>query len=470
MTRCSDKGEQCDDGAEKPNKNQRKRNKGEKHVSFPPDEQIVSGFAEHRKTDREADSCLTLTEVMVAYQQSCSRHQVQPRAHILQQLQQGVCVGGSVKCLDLKGERLDHRSCEALEVVLKSLHFDFINLQAAQLEENGASSLLDMILYYESTTHLDISDNGGMGTSCWKALAHLIKQSVRLTRLDVCNVPVVDYPAQSLSKALLTSRLTVLHLHNAQLSGMPLYTLVGALKSNKALQELHLTNNLLNSYQDALQLGDLLRYNTTLQTLELSNNAVADAGLEELCDGLRRQTAGLRVLLLRNNQITAIGMVHLAKALPVLKVLQLLDLGENLLGNEGVQAIREPLMVNCSVLQLGLAQTGLTCEGAVALAEFLAESRQIERLDLRQNEVKLGGLMALCLGMRINCSLVGLDLDHEPPLEQDEFLMETQTRLKLEITQRCLTNSDASRPHLASEACEMLPSEADGQADSMTIV
>lgn len=53
---------------------------------------------------------------------------------------------------------------------------------------------------------------------------------------------------------------------------------VGALKSNKTLQELHLTNNLLNSYQDALQLGDLLRYNTTLLTMELSNNSVADAG------------------------------------------------------------------------------------------------------------------------------------------------------------------------------------------------
>lgn len=35
-----------------------------------------------------------------------------------------------------QGERLDQRSCEALEAVLKSLHFDFINLQAAQLEEN----------------------------------------------------------------------------------------------------------------------------------------------------------------------------------------------------------------------------------------------------------------------------------------------------------------------------------------------
>lgn len=57
-----------------------------------------------------------------------------------------------------------------------------------------------------------------------------------------------------------------------------LLLVVGALKSNKALKELHLTNNLLNSYQDALQLGDLIRYNTTLQTLELSSNAVADAG------------------------------------------------------------------------------------------------------------------------------------------------------------------------------------------------
>ncbi|KAM3871287.1 protein phosphatase 1 regulatory subunit 37 [Diretmus argenteus] len=459
MTRCSGKetDEQDGDGAEKPNKSQ-KKSKCEKHVTFPPDEQIVSGFAED--TDRNVDSCVTLTEVMVAYQWSCTRHQVEPRTHILQQLQQGICVGGSVKCLDLKGERLDHRSCEALEIVLKSLHFDFINLQAAQLEENGASSLLDMISYYESTTHLDISDNSSIGTSGWRALAHLIKQSVCLSRLDVCNVSMVDYPAQSLTKALLTSRLAVLYLHNAQLSGTPLYTLVGALKSNRALRELHLADNLLNSYQDAMQLGDLLRYNNTLQTLELSNNAMADAGLEELCDGLRWQTEGLKVLLLRNNQITTDGMIHLAKALPVLKVLEVLDLGENVLGNDGIQTIREPLMANRSLLQLGLANSHITCEGAVALAEFLAESRQIRRLDIRQNEVKVGGLMALCLALRINQSLASLDLDHTPQHEQEEFLVETRTRLQSEIAQLCLTN--ASRPGTPPAT------EADGCAGSTT--
>lgn len=48
---------------------------------------------------------------------------------------------------------------------------------------------------------------------------------------------------------------------------------------------------------------------------------------------------------------------------PVLKVLEVLDLGENLLENEGIHVIREPLMVNCSVLQLSLAQSNITCEG-----------------------------------------------------------------------------------------------------------
>ncbi len=48
---------------------------------------------------------------------------------------------------------------------------------------------------------------------------------------------------------------------------------------------------------------------------------------------------------------------------PVLRVLRVLDLGENPLGNEGIRVIREPLMLNRSVLQLSLAQANITCEG-----------------------------------------------------------------------------------------------------------
>ena len=37
-------------------------------------------------------------------------------------------------------------------------------------------SLLEMILYYESTAYLDLSDAGGMEASAWRALAHLMKK------------------------------------------------------------------------------------------------------------------------------------------------------------------------------------------------------------------------------------------------------------------------------------------------------
>uniref|UniRef100_A0A4W5JV39 Si:dkey-288a3.2 n=1 Tax=Hucho hucho TaxID=62062 RepID=A0A4W5JV39_9TELE len=211
-----------------------KKCKGEKHVSFPPDEEIVSGFAE-RKDTINVDS-LTLAEVIEAYKRSCDKHKVEPKPKILEQLEV-TSLNGRAPCLDLKGERLDHLSCEALEVILKSLSFDFINLQAAELEENGASSLLDMILYYESTPHLDISDNTGMGISGWKALSHLIKQSVCLLRLDVCNVALLQYPAQVLSRALLSSRLTVLHLQSTCLSGRPLFTLAGTDDGGQGAEE-----------------------------------------------------------------------------------------------------------------------------------------------------------------------------------------------------------------------------------------
>lgn len=58
----------------------------------------------------------------------------------------------------------------------------------------------------------------------------------------------------------------------------PFFSVVGALKSNKSLQELDLTSNRLNSYQDALHLGDMLRYNNTLVTLSLNSNSIADDG------------------------------------------------------------------------------------------------------------------------------------------------------------------------------------------------
>ncbi|XP_026869755.2 protein phosphatase 1 regulatory subunit 37 [Electrophorus electricus] len=275
-------------------------------------------------------------------------------------------------------------------------------------------------------------------------LVELPLMSECLRRLDACNISLQDYPVQALSKALHTSRLTVLHLENTCLSGRPLFTLVGSLKKNTVLQELYLCDNELNSYQDSMQLGLLLKYNRTLQTLDLSNNTISDSGLEELCDGLRAQKYGLRALVLCNNQITHRGMTHLESVLPMSRSLEMLDLGRNNLENQGIHILKEALISNRSLTQLILASVGITCEGAVLLAEFLAESRLLQTLDVRHNHVLTGGLMAFALALRINRSLLQLELDHNPKEETDEFLMETQRSLLSRISDLCVANSVAT--------------------------
>lgn len=66
--------------------------------------------------------------------------------------------------------------------------------------------------------------------------------------------------------------------HHAYWRFFSILALVGALKRNIALQELYLSENKLNGYQDSMQLADLLKYNNTLRALDLSNNATSDSG------------------------------------------------------------------------------------------------------------------------------------------------------------------------------------------------
>lgn len=51
--------------------------------------------------------------------------------------------------------------------------------------------------------------------------------------------------------------------------------------------------------------------------------------------------------------------------------------------------------------------------GMIALAEVIAESTTMLRLDLRENDPYVGGLMALSLSLKVNKSLVRIDLDKE---------------------------------------------------------
>ena len=48
--------------------------------------------------------------------------------------------------------------------------------------------------------------------------------------------------------------------------------------------------------------------------------------------------------------------------------------------------------------------------GAIALAEVLAESRMLEYIDVRDNDIRIAGLMALSLAHRLNHQILHLSV------------------------------------------------------------
>lgn len=58
------------------------------------------------------------------------------------------------------------------------------------------------------------------------------------------------------------------------------------------------------------------------------------------------------------------------------------------------------------------------CSGAVALAEVLADSLSITRIDIRENNIQTAGLMAFSMALKVNQSLLRLDLDKDIRKEQ----------------------------------------------------
>lgn len=83
-------------------------------------------------------------------------------------------------CLDLKldagGLSLDEKHCEPLEEIFKRLQFEKINLDSANLKDESAVIIFDMIEYYESAKYVNVSDNVAIALRGWQACSHMVKK------------------------------------------------------------------------------------------------------------------------------------------------------------------------------------------------------------------------------------------------------------------------------------------------------
>ncbi|WRT66800.1 uncharacterized protein IL334_003763 [Kwoniella shivajii] len=174
-----------------------------------------------------------------------------------------------------------------------------------------------------------------------------------------------------------------------------------------------------------------------LLTLDLKSNEIKN-GVSYIAQVLKRNRT-LKVLNLSDNRIETSGLVAIAEALKYNSSLETLDLSSNPCcgpSGEGIAALRTAFTVNTSLKRLFLADTGLTNDGAISLAEFLPETKSLLHLDLTNNScIDTAGILAISVGLKSNKLIRCLDISI-PPNSPD------LAGLSQNILQSCIRNTE----------------------------
>ncbi|XP_003379386.1 putative leucine Rich repeat-containing domain protein [Trichinella spiralis] len=299
------------------------------------------------------------------------------------------------------GEKVTQAQIDCLEEVFKFFRFHSVDFENCSLDDAALSSLSDILEFYNSAHHLNLSYNQSVGPWGWQELFRMLRRSSSLKGLYLRNTSVNERSLTALARVLrVQMSLTCLNLEKCSLGGKSLMLLAGALRVNNVVRELYLGENGLSPV-DGISLFNLLFANRSLEVLDLRSNRLEDIGVGHICDALKHaevvKRSRLASLCLRNNKITASGLAFIVSMLAGNRTVRCLDLSQNTIGNEGMTLFKESLIKSKS---------------AIALAECLADSKSLMSLDLRRNPgIKTAGLLALHAALRINSSLVSLSLD-----------------------------------------------------------
>ncbi|KAE9416723.1 hypothetical protein Angca_004343, partial [Angiostrongylus cantonensis] len=398
------------------------------------DEHLISGYCEASaplfiSSDETSQGCrdgVDVVGILVDYRNACKNLGIPTILSVERQIErfnQSSCSRQDL--LSLKGETVSAAQMEALEEIFRRVQFDILDFEYTFLDDDvwisfkAAIALSEMLEFYESAQKLNLSFNKRITIRGWTDIFKAVKNCNSLQTLNLRYTSVSDKSLSTLCRTLRGTPQPVLgclHLENVNLYGRNLYSLVCALKFNTVLRELYLGENNLQS-ADGAHLYQLITNNFTLQMLDLRNNQLADAGIVKLCEALRNpevvKNSSLTALVLWNNKITANSMNAISGALCENFHIETINIGNNFIGELGVQRLRPALACNGSNLRrLGLQNTHMTCQSAILLAECLADNTTMVRVDLRDNPgIGSAGLLALHSAMKINTSISLLNLD-----------------------------------------------------------
>ncbi|CAF3374216.1 unnamed protein product [Rotaria sp. Silwood1] len=365
---------------------------------------------------------LSLGVILQRYRATCQRLQVRPLNCLLDQLSSmddgRKSYYDRLDCLKIVNEKIDLKQIDAIEEVLSRCRFHTLDFESSSIDDSALAQLFDVIEYYESCTHINLSNVRPIGLQGYIALTKYLRKTNSLERFDMNSTRFDENTIFSFTRSLrLSSTLYELHVESCQLTGKLLQKFIQNLRSCICLRELYLCDNRLQ-VQDSLLINELIRTcGQFLFLLDLSSNALQDTGISHIASQLSQYDENhtnensLHKISFQTNQLTQQGVGFIAKSLLHNRTIRSLNLSQNDITNEGLFLLRDALLTNRTINELILRNCHLTDQAAIALAEFIAESTTIQYIDLRENNIQASGVCGMAIAMKNNKSLLKLDFD-----------------------------------------------------------
>ncbi|CAF1400720.1 unnamed protein product [Adineta ricciae] len=398
-----------------PSANQKRR------VRFPSDEsqlRMISIAPEPLANQ----PLLSLGVILQRYRGACQRLQIRPLNCLLEQLSNmddgRKTFNDRLECLKVVNERLDLKHMDAIEEILSRCRFYVLDFDSSFSDDTTLVQFFDIIEYYDSCTHLNLSNNRSINFHGYQALTRYMRKTRVLERLDMNSIRFDDASMLGFGRSLrMSSTLYELHVESCQLNGKLLQKLIQNIRACPCLRELYLCDNRLQ-VQDSILINELIRScGQFLHVLDLRSNSLQDNGMSHIASQLSQYDEHhthqntIYKISFQSNQLTYQGVAFLAKALLHNRTIRSLNLSYNQITNEGLYLLRDALLTNRTINELILRNCRLTDQAAIALAEFIAESSVIQYLDLRENNIQASGICGMAIAMKNNKSLLKVDFD-----------------------------------------------------------
>lgn len=229
---------------------------------------------------------------------------------------------------------------------------------------------------------LEIADTGCRGELIHSHLSGLLQHTSTLTRLSVAHNPLETRPLRRISRGIANCKsLVSLCLESTAMGTEGVTVLVEAMLGSvvPTLTELDVSANQLGQLEAATALAHLIAKYPTLQILRLGQNAIGDSGMQELARAIDPEIcAGCTVqhLELNSCRVGTVGAEHLLHALARNETVRALRLEDNFLDDSLDMTLIDKLTY---IHDLQLSSNRLSHAALQRVAQVCARNRQRTR-------------------------------------------------------------------------------------------